>query len=51
MGLTKRLLEKEQINYKGVNRDEINKLKGELQRLNNIVKNLCENCSEEGSFK
>ena len=51
MGLTKRILEKEQINYKGSKEKDIDFLKGELQRLNNIVKKLCENCSEEVSFK
>ena len=44
MGLTKRLLEKEQINYKGVNRDEINKLKADqvdtAQAFNQVVDEL-----------
>lgn len=43
MGLTKRILEKEQIENKGSLRNEINVLKGEILKLNEKVKKLSEN--------
>ena len=43
MGMTKRILEKEQMENKGVRKKDIDFLKGEIHRLNEKVKALCEN--------
>lgn len=43
MGLTKRILEKEQIENKGSVRHEIEVLKGEIHKLNEKVRKLSQN--------
>lgn len=43
MGLTKRILEKEQIENKGSLRNEIDVLKGEILKLNEKVRKLSQN--------
>lgn len=46
MGMTKRILEKEQIENKGSLRNEIDVLKGEILKLNEKVRKLSQNPSE-----